>query len=603
MSTPLEIEEKALGRWPRRLLHVPTMTSYEWQPGNVYGPATSPLYNAISYTWGRWRVTADADDESPADDVVTPLVVHGIPWDVPRVRPHHFTSEQLLHAIRRSTGLGIHPSPVDFLWIDIACIDQRGDEPKSAAEVGRQALIFEGARHVYAWLSVSDQGLRSTMREMIRMAKHVRRAYERVRLGMVNLPWDIAYDWIRLGMVVGVGNGSVAKLLRDPWFSSLWTLQEAFMRQDAIFLSREGTPATAPAIKVDGDWPQKKGATPDDSRNKPLILQRLVQYYREAYSLLELKSVPPKHSSVLRLLQQCGLSLLEWRHPLAIFIASGSRTCERDEDRVYGIQQVFRFRVGKSALSHRQGSRYTLQELQVQFGEQLLRQYGLQSQLHSFTQPAPIGRGWLPNSSSILPDQIWSIESTYSSISKYSVTQPQVPSVLACLLSVQNVNGNAWGKFDGAMCAFHRLHASCREAEETFTKSHRGYIVHTMLKIYLDRTDVFSSTIITPQCPSKMGEVPDLPQQALATKLSLEWSDSLYVLLLGRTQYTSHKELAGLLLLRCSDPDAFQYYRRIGLCTWQPSGWGITTMSDPIPEDSRFTGYGDDWQRTEGFFG
>lgn len=35
-------EETALGCWPRRLLHLPTLTSYEWQPGNTYGSHVSP---------------------------------------------------------------------------------------------------------------------------------------------------------------------------------------------------------------------------------------------------------------------------------------------------------------------------------------------------------------------------------------------------------------------------------------------------------------------------------------------------------------------------------------------------------------------------------
>lgn len=46
-------EEKNLGAWPRWLLHVPSMTSCEWKPGNVYGAVASLAYNALSSTWGR----------------------------------------------------------------------------------------------------------------------------------------------------------------------------------------------------------------------------------------------------------------------------------------------------------------------------------------------------------------------------------------------------------------------------------------------------------------------------------------------------------------------------------------------------------------------
>jgi hypothetical protein len=33
-------------------------------------------------------------------------------------------------------------------------------------------------------------------------------------------------------------------LMQDPWFTSLWTLQEAVLRRDAMVLSRDGDPLT-----------------------------------------------------------------------------------------------------------------------------------------------------------------------------------------------------------------------------------------------------------------------------------------------------------------------------------------------------------------------
>jgi hypothetical protein len=43
-------------RWPRRLLNVRNMTSYKWQPGNMYGGTSNPSFSILSYTWGRWRI-------------------------------------------------------------------------------------------------------------------------------------------------------------------------------------------------------------------------------------------------------------------------------------------------------------------------------------------------------------------------------------------------------------------------------------------------------------------------------------------------------------------------------------------------------------------
>lgn len=41
--------------------------------------------------------------------------------------------------------------PVEFLWLDVACIDQRPDQPESALEIGRQGDISRGARHTFIW--------------------------------------------------------------------------------------------------------------------------------------------------------------------------------------------------------------------------------------------------------------------------------------------------------------------------------------------------------------------------------------------------------------------------------------------------------------------
>lgn len=95
--TQLHKEEEALGAWPRRLLHVPSLTSYEWQPGSCYGPASSPAYNAITYTWGRWRL---GDNQAQS---VQAINVSGVPWKIPTVQPNLFTDSQSLHVVQQAT--------------------------------------------------------------------------------------------------------------------------------------------------------------------------------------------------------------------------------------------------------------------------------------------------------------------------------------------------------------------------------------------------------------------------------------------------------------------------------------------------------------------
>ena len=43
-------------------------------------------------------------------------------------------------------------SEVEFVWIDVACIDQRDGAREKELEIRRQAVIFERAYQVFAWL-------------------------------------------------------------------------------------------------------------------------------------------------------------------------------------------------------------------------------------------------------------------------------------------------------------------------------------------------------------------------------------------------------------------------------------------------------------------
>ena len=140
--------ESQIGPWPRRLLHVESMRSYAWNPGNVYRGIKEPRYNAISYTWGRWALK---HGQRPH---VAGLQVHGTPWSIPRVHPEHFSAEELHEVIKRTTAAWEEDDSdrVEFIWIDVACIDQRFNR-ESMLEIGRQAEIFRGAQYVYIWLN------------------------------------------------------------------------------------------------------------------------------------------------------------------------------------------------------------------------------------------------------------------------------------------------------------------------------------------------------------------------------------------------------------------------------------------------------------------
>ena len=144
----------AIGSWPQRLLHVPTMTSHEWTSGNIYGDHVAPRYNAISYTWGRFDLLYAPDGcNKTVLRRTTSIKIEGTTWaaNIPRIDPQHFRVVDFQNVIARSLDL-CEPNDVEFVWLDIACIDQRNG-PQKAAEIGRQADIFKGAQNVFIWLT------------------------------------------------------------------------------------------------------------------------------------------------------------------------------------------------------------------------------------------------------------------------------------------------------------------------------------------------------------------------------------------------------------------------------------------------------------------
>lgn len=147
----------SIGDWPRRLLHVPTMSALEWQPGNLYGTHIAPAYNAISYTWGRYDLDLPQAKKQKQYRKVKAIEIANVAR-IPRINPTHFTVEQFQRLIRQTcepidddTG-----EKINFLWLDVACIDQN-DGPQKSAEIGRQAGIFRGAHRVFIWLTKIHQ--------------------------------------------------------------------------------------------------------------------------------------------------------------------------------------------------------------------------------------------------------------------------------------------------------------------------------------------------------------------------------------------------------------------------------------------------------------
>lgn len=144
---------EGIGDWPRRLLHVPSMMSLEWKPGNRYGAHVAPRYNAISYTWGRYDLDIPGAKKMKKYRNTKAIQIKGVNWPIPRICPEHFSVDQFQRLIWQACE-SVDDTEVqsDFLWLDVACIDQNNG-PQKYAEIGRQAIIFRGAQRVFVWLT------------------------------------------------------------------------------------------------------------------------------------------------------------------------------------------------------------------------------------------------------------------------------------------------------------------------------------------------------------------------------------------------------------------------------------------------------------------
>ncbi|KAI1742659.1 hypothetical protein F4680DRAFT_463645 [Xylaria scruposa] len=571
-AAKLAKEEEALGNWPRRLLHVPSMRSLEWKRGNKYGTFVAPAYNVITYTWGRFRLN---DGEMPNIKAVD---IKGTPWKIPRVRPSHFTANQFL-AVIQSTMRTL----IEFLWLDVACIDQRESVPechgtlqKSAAEIGRQAAIFRGATHTFIWLTARPAKALQLNLDDLRQATET--------LSTTDINSDVAKN-----SIVNI-HRCFQQLFSDPWFSSLWTLQEAWLGHSGIFMSQDG---------------QSHEFSGTDNVTLYVVMQWCDALY---LNHAEEDGFSGPHRQAIELYQKTGLKAIASGNALAVYVASALRKASLDQDRIYGIQQVFQLRVGNSDIKAPPGVKYTRAELEDQLGRLLLNKYPVQSQLFIHKSPAPKGRAWFVNQKSLFVASYDADGIPYPSWD--GLLGPRVKKPM-CILSTKKIDSTTWGTFDGRLCKFSDLNAACRRLEAfLFDRNKEG--VGQILMLALDNTDELQNI---PGYQSGEPIIPKLSSNTEAHNVA-SWlaEDSIpskqggiVVLLLGPHELFEDCAAMIGLILSYHDTAAFTYYHRLGFCWW--SLFAFSVFEDPLKEkdielDYRFLeGQGRLWDTTQGIFG
>ncbi|KAF3937970.1 hypothetical protein ABW19_dt0204216 [Dactylella cylindrospora] len=388
--------------WPKRLLHIPTMTSVERAGVSIYNGVDRPEYSILTYTWGRWKIR-DASG-GPA------LPVKGTPWKIPAIKPEHFTVESFEKVIGRLGEDGI-----EWAWVDIACIDQENAED-NAYEVGRQASIFKNAKKVFVWLShIETETLQAAVKEIV---DHGVNLSQFVNSGdwdpkaQLNLqePVQLRYTTMSHSLAEMVSTLSIAfaKIFGDPWFSSLWTLQEVVLRNDALALSKEANPV----LWMDDMYMfltmfinhcQNVFTDLDFFLRKLADHQRYLSLEDEQTFINNSQELRDQVSKISQYISQAGFYYLFSLNPNVQYGTARYRTTSRPEDRVYAIMQIYNLRVGKSI---RPQDNPTLQELKNEFSQAIIRRCPILGQLFIHTGPPEDRKSWRITEQSTVPYEL-----------------------------------------------------------------------------------------------------------------------------------------------------------------------------------------------------
>ena len=601
-------------RWPRRLLHVPSMTSYKWEPGNRYGRHSQPDYVALSYTWGRYMVK---DDEFSH---VKPLKIRGVSWSIPRVNPDtHFSVAEFQHIIWEvmkepdrvytfdswkwdtmrnqslknrilRTVLGFLENRVrvyEFLWLDIACIDQRWTAT-TMKEIGRQARIFRHAKHSYAWLSHLPYGTLEPL--LVNLEQAVwslqKEPFHQEASAFDTRPWILA------------ALTAISGLTADPWFSSLWTLQEAFLCNHAVILSRDGKVTCDASLVRPRSW----------SLNYLFKLTNDIVFWSESTLI---PRVEPEYSQLIDLVHTSGLAALWYNTPMALLGVSYNRRTTRELDRVYGVMQVFGddFRVGLSREGADRNRIYTLPELEDEFGAAIIQFFPVLSQMHVHLAPPAVGKGWCVRGNSAVPYIAERGDFFGWDGGDRIDVNIDIGCETSCEFSTRLVQGNTWGYLAGRISPFIVLQRAWKEADaSSFAKTlltsgwrmHRSSIPSIHM-IALDRGTEFKAQSPELNVLNVVGLKDEERQHQLAASI-VQQSESynLKVFLLAKCHFGDQVFNTALLLLK-QENDNLCYWRRIGICMWSTSHLVKDGLQHPLGPFLR--GESDEWHHTEGLFG
>ncbi|KAL8670776.1 MAG: hypothetical protein Q9168_004698 [Polycauliona sp. 1 TL-2023] len=574
--------------WPLRLLHVPSRMSSLRSPGSTsYDGVDCPIYNVLSYTWGRFAIAT-----GPA------LSISNISWPIPPIDSEkHFTVSQFGHLVNSIADSNFirkaenewdssdqaHEIPaglgevLQHLWLDVGCIDQGAtidSKTSRTEEIRKQMMIFGRAQTAYVWLSHhTTEQMADILTALTDVTFSAKVTLDVPEDALHQTPNDIYQAWL------AEATTAIQRLLADPWFTSLWTFQEAFLRQDAILLSKEAQPVHLdPRLR---QWLRERVKLRDsivetddyDLYSRAIYgscwtVATLVAVFSYIHNSLMARlrhssavNTTPNEvqsSNLLEILKCSGIVHLASTNPFALYHATKFRKATKREDRINGCMQVFNVRLGHPATLFSSDASYD--ELNDELGIWLINRHGRSSQMFIHTSPAKLGKRWRFTLDCIVTDDF----------------MPQMFRSYEMYLSFGAAKPNSWGiSFLGIAYDFTTLAAEfsdpgipepCRTAIES--------------RLCLDRPAIGALHVIALDESDILGEIPvafkslwlnKVDRSLLVAWLTRRMSDEdMRMLLLGHFIASTGLEYycMGIIIVRQHDDEHGDFWARLGLCLW-----------------------------------
>lgn len=367
----------------------------------------------LSYTWGRF------ENRQPQGQLSLPI--KNVPWKIPVIKESHFTVDQFRKVLKRMSATGNQ-----WAWVDIACIDQE-DEATKMDEIGKQAAIFQKAQEAYVWLShATSESLSEAADAINSLASWIAHGdwldFSYVR------PEDRIHDilkwpsWNEISrpqklIVLKTLNEAFDVILADPWFTSLWTLQEVTMRNDAIILSDHADlvvrrwydadqfRSVYSMVHLSNHWDTLRWELAEmlEHKDNGSRSRYIDDAGEEIQKLRKGETDEFLRSEILALANRVtatGFPDLSTDNPHVQYGTAHYRKTVNEVDRIYGIMQIYSIRVGQAL---RPNDRPCLEELALEFAVEVNVRSLLKGQLFVHTAPMETSPSWCITEQSAVP--------------------------------------------------------------------------------------------------------------------------------------------------------------------------------------------------------